>query len=160
MNRPALITVLLLVSIAVSGCNQPAGNFEFKGELNASDGSFSMEGHIDDDGAKEIRWENVSVYLYDQNGSVLNRTNVGPIGPVESESREFSLTSDRRPKYIIIYSPEFRAYENMAFPYYVWEGDRYGGERVEEASELPITPQTVGRVAKSIRILAQSPFIE
>jgi len=134
MSKKSALIIFLFLSVAISGCTRPEITITFHGEWETSENNFSMRGTIEDEAAAEPnRFANVTVYLFSSNGTILNSTDLGTI---DGESSEFSLSSEKSPKYVIIYSQDFAG---GAFDY--WERTGDGGYTVYSASteeDLPV----------------------
>lgn len=133
---PALLLGALLV---LAGCGGPAANIEFQGDIDESNGTVTIEGEFTDRAVgDELRFENVTVYFFTANGTVVNSTNIGAL---ESESAHFRATASPPPEYIVMYSRDFEQYEDTDFPY--WEREDVGDYRVhviDSRNDLPIQP--------------------
>lgn len=142
------LTLAMAVLMAVSaGCvwstSAPKGGvaIDFEGSINVSSDGFSMDGKVINFGQKQLTFENVSVYLYDENRTLIRSTRVGPL---ELESSPFSIHSDTLPKYVIVYSEDFWRAEQIDMDYYMRittdEGVSYQVERATSKDDLPVIP--------------------
>jgi len=59
----------------LSGCGGPEGSIGFDGNMTTENGTFQMKGEINDAGRSNLQYENVTVYSYSENETILNRTN-------------------------------------------------------------------------------------
>jgi hypothetical protein len=142
MKRYHVAGILLVVVLLMSGCSTPKMTISFDGDLDSSVGDFTMRGKIVDEAAGEPNlFENVSVYLYAENGTVLNKTNFRSI---DGKSDEFVLTARQRPKYVIIDSPDFWETDGSVDYYVHKEGEVYSQEIVGNKSELPVIHGSTG----------------
>jgi len=141
MNRQTTLALATSLLIALSGCGGSTINVDFQGNTTTSNEKFSMNGHITEESrASPKRLENVTVYLYADNETILNSTSFESIEG--GESSEFTLTSSERPKYIIINSPNFWSFDNPNIEYYVWQNGVYSPHIVGNQNELPIKPDS------------------
>jgi len=139
MTKQITLTLIAALLITLSGCGGPTINVQFDGDINSSNGTFAMQGHITEEsqGAPE-RLENVTVYLYADNETILNSTMFESIE--DGRSREFILTASERPKYIIINSPQFWEFDNPDVEYHVRQNGGYPSRPIGNQSEFPVTP--------------------
>lgn len=134
-KRLPLLVVALLV--ATSGCQwytsttMQGTSIDFEGSLNVSETGFTIEGkilNIAQEGDQRT-FENVSVYLYDENKTVIDSVHFDQLG---TESPRFSLQSRNLPEYIIIYSDEFWGTDEFEVKYYT---------RIDTEREIPYDPE-------------------
>jgi len=136
MNRKLIAGGLLALLVALSGCGGPAVDLDFKGTFDTSNENFRVEGKVENEGMKTVRLENVTVYLYAANGTLLNSTDLPPF---EGRSERFTLTAAEPPKYVIFYTPEVQAYNEVSIEYRVYRDGEYWPDGAENRSGLPVT---------------------
>jgi len=137
MNRRTILGLLASMLIVLSGCGGPAVDVGFHGGFNTSNRTFTIQGQITDAAQRGNQLDNVTVYLYTEDGRRLNCTNIESF---RYESQRFTLTASDPPKYIIINSTEFWEYNNVDVDYHFRRGDEYPQRPVGSRSELPVTP--------------------
>lgn len=96
-----------------------------------------MEGRLVDESFRSDprTYEDVTVYLFDENGSTIRAV---PVGDFEG-SVNVSIRSNRVPRYVILDSPDFYGGE-IGVGYYVIEGSDRSGHAVDTREELPVQP--------------------
>lgn len=143
MNRvyKRLSLVLLFVLLfSFSGCLIPEMSdptIGFEGDLNVTSDEFVMEGGIVDDSitSDPRTYEDVTVYLYAEDGSTIREV---PVGDFERLSN-VSIRSDRVPRYVILDSPDFYGGE-VDVVYYSIERTDWSARFVDTREELPVQP--------------------
>jgi len=124
-----------------SGPSQEA-SIEFSGSINASEGGFVMDGELVNYGQESHQFRNVTVYLYDENKTLVSAT---PLGALQDDPLSTTVQSDRLPKYVIIYSEEFWDVDEFQVYYFVQtnRSDTSYREHVAGSIEdLPVIPGT------------------
>jgi len=96
--------LLLIVTALTAGCGQPQGDIGFSGEINITEEEFEMTGEIVDGTGPENTYENVTVFLYSADGTLIEQKEIGTFS---RSSEPFSIRSQEVPEYIIIDSPTF-----------------------------------------------------
>jgi len=141
MNRQITLALIVPLLLTLSGCSGPTIDVQFEGNINSSNETFAMQGHITERSqAAPERLENVTVYLYADNGTILNSTTFESIEG--GKSREFTLTASEHPKYIIINSPQFWEFNDPDIEYHVRQNGGYPSRAIVSRGELPVTPGT------------------
>jgi len=139
--RPELIAVVLLV--AVSGCpSGTGGNIAISGNITATDGEFHLNGTVAHTGYTRPTHQNITMYLYTGDGSVIASKSVGTLE--ETDELAVQMHTDRVPKYIIINSPDFWTHDDISVKYYEFVKDSlapdgiYSSRNVGSKDEFPV----------------------
>ncbi|MFD1514162.1 hypothetical protein [Halomarina rubra] len=143
----ALTMLLVLLFVVVSGVpwwyegwNTP-DTIAYNGNFSTENGDFSLNGTISNNKIQSDppTYHNVSVYLYSESGRLLGTTDVGTL----EYSANVSITTDERPHYIIIDTPDFWESSNVDVSYYKAEPTGEYTERgVTARADLPVRPQS------------------
>lgn len=125
----------------LSGCyvGNPAynGNIDFDGELTAENETFVMEGDVVNSGIENITFDEVRIYLYDENRSRIDAIDVGAL----SGSAPVSYRSSEIPEYVIISSPDFWNTSKVEVDYHERSDSGFYREViVTSRNELPVQP--------------------
>ena len=144
---PILVVLMLLTAGCVWATSEaPSGaKIKFEGSFYTVDG-FSMNGQIMNIAKDPPTFENVAVYLYDDNKTLMGSSRVGTL---EHESSRFSIQSEAPPEYIIMYSDQFWTAEEVDINYYTRiysESDDsilYNPYPATTKDDLPVVPNTV-----------------
>ena len=144
--RIKTVLFLVAVTIAVSGC--PAENsgssINFSGDINATESHFSLEGEVVNTGYTDAVYQNVSVYLFMANGTVIESVHLGEL----DGSADVSMNSDKIPKYVIFHSPDFWTDDDIDVSYYEFVRDSqapdgiYTERSATNETELPVSVRT------------------
>jgi len=135
--RQPVMGVLLSVLIILSGCGGPAVSLSIDGNVSESNETYILEGElVDGSQGDAVELKNVTVYLYDANQSLLNRTT---IRSMEGRSQRFVVAAPERPKYIVIDSPSIWKYNGVSVPYLVYRNGEYRSRVIGDRSELPVS---------------------
>jgi len=139
------IVVSLILLTALSGCFIETGgvpNVAYNGNVSENGSEFSMDGYVEITGNnREDTYENISLELYDRNGSLIYEENLGTIDR-RNESLPVSVSLSTIPEYVIFNSPDVWD-GNAQVAYYVRSQSSSTGYRWEDASskdELPVEP--------------------
>jgi hypothetical protein len=131
--------------VVLAGCvmSEPKRNGPviYSGELEASNGSFTMDGEIVLNGvrADEVVLEDIVVCLYTDENRLLETTEPTDMGR-HQVSIPVSLTTNAVPKYIVYNSSDFWTADAVTLVAIRVRNDRGGGYReeyVENPGELP-----------------------
>lgn len=145
---PQVVRVsLVLLLVAAPGCGfiDPGvgGTIGFDGNMSADDGSYTMSGQVYFAGGNmpQGTYENISVYYYDRNKTLIHRE---PVGTIHNKTERISVNVhlNRTPHYIILYSSDLWDGET-AVAYYVWSEYpeiQYENDAAAKPSELPVNP--------------------
>jgi len=138
--------VIIALSVAglllLSGCGI-LGNTEIigiDGEFNTSDSTFYLNGEVVNSSPGDPpAFQNVTVYLYAQNETLLESQSAGTL----RYRANFSIRSDTLPEYVIVDSPEFWEYgsalDGISVKYYrLTEENYYTVESVGSRDDLPV----------------------
>lgn len=146
MSKPlkGLILAIVLTS-SISGCVMVPKGEEvevlYVGSINASNGSFQMDGFVSTGGGIPDRgtYRDVSIQLYTEDGTVLCGTEVGDLEASHSR-RNVSVTASVVPEYVILTSPDFWN-EDVKVDYFQQDSNMedYDRNYVGSKSELPIS---------------------
>jgi len=134
----SLVLIFIIVPLT-AGCLQPRGQIGFTGDMNVTNRTFTMNGEIVDGSAPNPTYENVTVYLYTEDGELITQRRVGTFN---RSSEPFMIQSETVPHYIIIDSPTFWELNDVGVTYY--ERNRaegyYASNTIEKQAELPVDP--------------------
>lgn len=128
----------------IAGCTYPTStNYEvdFDGTATWSDNQFHLEGEVEADltAAPNRTYEDVSIALYHENKTIINRTNIGELSTNGTNipiRHPVNIMSEQRPIYVIIESPDFWGEEPpTSVEAFTWTGDRYYSYYVSDRSE-------------------------
>jgi len=134
--QKSIIILLLVTAIPLSGCGGPTAIISFQGDIKQSNGLFIMNGTVVDETYSDEHYNNVSIYFYNEDEKLINKTWVGDT----RSGKNVNVTLDSIPKYVIIYSPGFWDDSTMTVDYWVLEDGQYMVETAEEQSDLPVVP--------------------
>ena len=145
--RRQIAWVMILALAMAGGCLLPGptrANIDFAGSMNVSDEGFSMEGTISNINAVETprTFENVSVYLADNDEEIIRQIPVGSVGR-GSNSGSVSISISAVPHYVVIYSDQFWEVDKIEVDYYVREESgpsEFMIYRALNRDELPVRP--------------------
>lgn len=135
----------LLVMPLLAGCGTvPSGEevqVTFLGSIDASNGTFQMDGELSTGGGIPDRevYRSVTIQLYANDGSRLCGVTVGELTASHGQ-RNVSIEASTIPKCVVITSPDFLQ-GKMRANYFQREADKNGYERqpVYSREELPIS---------------------
>jgi hypothetical protein len=128
----------------LAGCTYPtAGSYgvDFDGVPERTVEGFRMQGQVavDPTTAPTRNFTDVTIVLYDQNWSVIERV---PLGPMSTDSeyyperRSVNITTAQQPAYVRIESPEFEE-GDVAVEGYRWTGSYYKSVYITITRFLP-----------------------
>jgi len=101
-----------------------------------------MDGEVVNYGQESRQFRNVTIYLYDENKTLISAT---PLGVISDEPVSTRVESDRLPKYVVVYSDEFWDVGEFQVYYFVQtnRNDTSYREHVAGSVEdLPVIPET------------------
>jgi len=126
-----------MITLFTAGCTEPVGSIGFTGNMSVTNGTFSMEGEIVDETASSPTYQNVTVYLYTEDGEIIEQRRIGTFN---GSSESFVMRNERVPHYIIIDSPTFWRLNTVDATYYERSEDnsRYIGKPIRDKDEFPI----------------------
>ena len=144
MKKAHLICFLVCGAILVSGCPLSGSKppvITYNGKLNVSAEGFQMEGQVENQEAVSdpTRFENVTVYLYTANESLIRSVSIGTL----DRRAKISVTTKQIPEYIIISSARTLAMKNIVIDYYTRVDEGPGNYTVDTANsrqDLPVQP--------------------
>lgn len=138
------IPLIVLLLIVTAGCvrTEPGrgGEVGFYGTMNATESGFVMDGQITLGGGipKQDEFENVTVYLFTENGTLIRSHRAGTLTGLLN----VSLTTSRTPHYVVINSPDFWEEPRFSVRYYQFmeeKGPReYGIHYAYSRQDLPV----------------------
>lgn len=144
MGGSNLLTLLLVCITVLAGCPGvepgPGSSVTFNGQLNVTDGTFRMDGEITEAAGTGgfHRFENVTVYLYTEDGERIVAEHVGLL----DARANVSITSERIPHYVIIDSPGFWETRNVDVDYYERQSEsQFTVYTVTDRDQLPVVPK-------------------
>jgi hypothetical protein len=113
---------MVLALAVLGGCFNPGPSgthIDFEESFNVSAEGFSMSGTISESEVEgEAKtFDNVSVYLYNNDSELVRRVSVGSVGAGTRKS--VSISTSTVPEYVIIYSPEFWEVDEISVDYFV-----------------------------------------
>lgn len=139
--------VFLALLMGLAGCPGaepgPGTSVTFDGQVNASNGDFTMDGQIvENPGTGGFHeYQDVAVVLYAEDGELITSKQVGTL----DVRANVTLTTDQVPHYIIIDSPTFWETRSIQVDYYErGADDRYTVYSATSRDELPVTPDRDG----------------
>jgi len=108
------------------------------GEINATADGFHLNGDIINGGEGEApEYQNVTVSLYTEDGTLIDSTTVGSV----VRRTNVSMRTETIPQYVIIHSPEFWDARNIEVDYYeLGANGRYRTRPITSQDELPVQP--------------------
>lgn len=145
--KSSTYALLLVIAILSAGCTwytsgPPQGvAVEYDGNMNASTDGFSMHGEVSQYGQEQPALRNVTVYLYDDNETLIDTRRLGTL---EDEPLPVTVRVDRLPKYVIFYSERFEDYDEIQLDYYEQSNHNetlYIVNTIGATDELPIVPE-------------------
>jgi len=105
MNRRLTLLLVVVLAVLSTGCFIETGdapNLSFDGDIEIQEGNFSMRGDVAISGQNmENRYENVTLELYDVNGTLLYSERLGTVRN-GSERLPVLVRLDRVPEYIVL----------------------------------------------------------
>lgn len=119
MAKSAIPFIVILL-IVTAGCvrTEPGrgGEVGFYGTMNATESGFVMDGQTTLGGGipKQDEFENVTVYLFTENGTLIRSHRAGTLTGLLN----VSLTTSRTPHYVVIDSPDFWTEPRFTVEYY------------------------------------------
>lgn len=138
-NRASLVVVVALV-LSLSGCplesQQPGGTIQSSGDTQTTADGFRIDGEVENVGRFNPEFNNVTMYFYRENGSLITSEHVGTV----DRPAEVSATLDEVPEYIIINSPEFWQTSPITVNYYEIDDEdgSYSEHAVADRDEFPV----------------------
>lgn len=140
MKKVKILSLLIAVGL-LTGCSmweESGGAITFNGKLTASSDGFVMDGEIINSGqvTPPPEFPNLTVYLFAANGTLIEANN---LGTMQSEV-SVTITSNKIPKYVIIYSDKFQRYDDIDIGYYEYvpEDNIYAEHVVGSKDEFPV----------------------
>jgi len=131
----------LCLLLVFSGCVDlglgPDPQMTYDGTLNVTEDGFEMEGGFYMATGHDQQYDNVTLYLYDANGSVINSKRLGAF----DDGLSVEMQSKQVPTYVIIDSPEFWDKGPLGVPYFErreGNGTAYIGDLAGSRDELPL----------------------
>jgi len=146
MKTTTMVAVgCLLVMPLLAGCGTvPRGEVvqvTYLGSINASNGTFQMNGELSTGGGVPDRevYRNVTVQLYTNDGTRLCGVTVGDLTANHGQ-RNVSVEASTLPEFVVITSPDFW-HGKMEANYFQREADKNGYERqpVYSREGLPVS---------------------
>lgn len=140
MNKFA--RVLLLAGLVISaGCfTTPQGDsisIIYHGEINSTDSHTSLDGELflEEGNPENDRYEGISVYGVNRNGTIQSEQ---PIDPIDSPPGSVNVSAQLpdRPAYIVFNAADFWS-EQSRVAYLEWDGDDYVRRYASSEPELP-----------------------
>lgn len=153
MKKRYIITIAILIALAATAFalqserpdpspDRPASTeVTFYGDI-AWNGSFHMTGTLEraSERANISTFEDVSVRLYDAEGTLLTHQCIGNLS--ETDSIDISFTSPVHPEYVIFHSPDFwndQRVHHFSLDFHSWNREEYVREPpVRTRSSLPV----------------------
>jgi hypothetical protein len=133
-----LVVVLVLISFA--GCTYPQGeevSISFHGAVNETGSGVEIDGELAAGGGipEQESFEDVSVVLYDENGTVLHSESVGDLD-AEGGPLAFTVSVSEQPHYVTFESGDIWD-EKTQVEYFVRCEYGYCSKYASERSDLP-----------------------
>ncbi|WP_436932719.1 hypothetical protein [Halosimplex halobium] len=140
-----LISVAVVASLVlIAGCltNGSGGGVGITGNITATGEGFYLNGTVEHTGMTDPTFEDVSVYLYTANGSVIRSEY---LGTMDETGLEVRLRASQIPKYVIVDSPDIWADSGIGAYYYEYVEDSqapngiYAERGAGSREEFPVT---------------------
>lgn len=137
--RRWVLTFAVVLATLTAGCpsSDPGTSIMYSGDMTISNDKLQMHGEIVDDRISDQQHDNVTIYFYNENKSLISKNELGTL----AGDINVSTTVTPVPTYVVIDSSDFWSLDKVAVTYFVREGDIMERRYATNRSELPVVPE-------------------